>query len=134
MKQSIFALSALSAAFAQAADVTWCKDEDCSDCPSGITTSGPGYPECVIYDSDTVFGGQGFDTGTGDIKFNVFGDFADPCGGLPGSYIVRSPASLTQNGCGNLAFHTQNAQCSNKLSMKETFSKIHLPILAHLTC
>ncbi|KAI8260163.1 hypothetical protein K4K53_002436 [Colletotrichum sp. SAR 10_77] len=120
MKQS-FILPAAFAALATAQDVSWCKSEGCNDCPSSIASSGPGYPECVIYDTNTVFGGQGFKEGTGKVKYLVWGDFIDPCGGQPGSYMVRSPASLTTTGCGDLIYHTENAECSSQLRMEDTF-------------
>ncbi|KAK7921666.1 hypothetical protein PG985_009688 [Apiospora marii] len=121
-------------------DVKWCKDEKCADCPSGLASSGPGYPECVVYDSNTVFGGQGFNEDTvGDIKFKVFGDFKAPCGGQPGNYMIRSPASLDIEGCGNLIFSTTKAQCSAQMGLQDTFmiqfccgsgdcDKAHVPI------
>ncbi|KAF9870742.1 hypothetical protein CkaCkLH20_11844 [Colletotrichum karsti] len=123
MKQSFVLPAALAAIlpFATAADVSWCKSEGCDDCPSSITSSGPGYPECVVYDTKTVFGGQGFKEGTGKVKHLVWGNFADPCGGQPGSYMVRSPASLATTGCGDLIYHTENAECSTQLRMEDTF-------------
>ncbi|KAK8087336.1 hypothetical protein PG994_002310 [Apiospora phragmitis] len=103
-------------------DVTWCRDKKCEDCPSGLASSGPGYPECVVYDSKTVFGGQGFDDDTeGKIEFKVFGNFKDPCDGKPGNYMVRSPASLEAEGCGNLIYSTQKPQCSGEIDLESTF-------------
>lgn len=105
-------------------DVSWCRDEECDDCPSALASSGPGYPECVVYDSNTVFGGQGFnDDGVGDIKFKVFGNFKSPCGDKPGNYMVRSPASLEAVGCGTLVFSTTKSQCSAEIGLQDTFSK-----------
>ncbi|KFY35978.1 hypothetical protein V494_05431 [Pseudogymnoascus sp. VKM F-4513 (FW-928)] len=121
MKSTFVLASAFIAASHLAAALKWCKDGKCSDCPSALTSSGPGYPDCVIYDSKTVFGGQGFEEGEGKIKFKVWADIADPCDGTPGSYMVRSPASLTTVGCGNLIYHTENAECSTQLSLEDTF-------------
>lgn len=126
MKQSLLSTAAFSTLLQLTAGqaVSWCKEEGCDDCPSSLTSSGPGYPECVVYDSKTVFGGQGFKEGTGAVDFLVWGNFADPCGGQPGSYMVRSPASLTTEGCGDLIYHTENAECSNQLRIEDTFSKL----------
>lgn len=127
MKQQLGLTAVLSAAIPLVVgqDVSWCKAEGCDDCPSALTSSGPGYPECVIYDSNTVFGGQGFKEGTGKNKFLVWGNFADPCGGQPGSYMVRSPADLAVQGCGDLIYHTENAECSQQLRIQDTFSKCY---------
>jgi hypothetical protein len=35
-----------------------CTDESCGNCPNALTTDGTGYPECVIYERDTVLGGK----------------------------------------------------------------------------
>ncbi|KAK8133564.1 hypothetical protein PG984_005576 [Apiospora sp. TS-2023a] len=103
-------------------DVTWCKDKGCKDCPSGLASSGPGFPECVVYDSNTVFGGQGFNTDTnGKLRFKVFGNFKEPCGGAPGNYMIRSPASVHMAGCGNIVFSTTEAQCSGAIDIQDTF-------------
>lgn len=91
---------------------------------SHFSTAGTGYPSCVIYETETVFGGQGFKEGTGLIKYLAHGDFQDPCGGQPGSFIVRSPARMTDIGCGDTIFSTTDAQCSVELALEETFSKL----------
>jgi len=36
-------------AIAQESPVKLCNSEDCDYCPSSITTTGTGYPSCVIY-------------------------------------------------------------------------------------
>ena len=100
--------------------VGFCTDDKCATCklsfysvlyitdsisgPSSITTAGTGYPECVIYDTETVFAGQGFEVGEGNIHYKVHGNFPDP--GPNCNLMIRSPASLTTNGCGNLIQQT----------------------------
>jgi hypothetical protein len=59
------ALAALSGLFAhivlaQNEPFSFCKDNQCADCPLHIASSGTGYPACVTYNSDDVFKGQGF--------------------------------------------------------------------------
>lgn len=40
---------------------TFCKDEDCGDCSVSVTSIGTEYPDCAIYNSEDVFGNQGFE-------------------------------------------------------------------------
>ena len=101
-------------------------EDDCADCPTSLATAGTGYPSCVVYDTETVFGGLGFKEGVGNIKYLAHGDFQDPCGGQAGSFIIRSPARRTDIGCGNIIFSTREAQCSAELAIQDTFSKLFL--------
>lgn len=32
-----------------------CTENQCNDCPVGVSSAGTGYPACVVYDSDAVF-------------------------------------------------------------------------------
>lgn len=43
---------------AQDSPVRLCNSDACDYCPTSITTTGTGYPACVIYDRDTVLGGK----------------------------------------------------------------------------
>ena len=45
-------------ATAQGAPVKLCNSQACDYCPNSLTTTGTGYPSCVIYDRDTVLGGK----------------------------------------------------------------------------
>lgn len=105
---------------------SFCKDDGCVDCPMSLAIVGTGYPECVIYDTETVFGGLGFREGEDDIKYLTHGNFQDLCGGRPGSVIIRSPARLTENGCGELMFSTYESQCSVELAIHDRFSTLLL--------
>lgn len=125
MRLSAHVTALLSAlALVNGQDASFCMEDDCADCPTSLATAGTGYPSCVIYDTETVFGGLGFKEGTGNIKYLAHGDFQDPCGGQPGSFIIRSPARRTDIGCGNIIFSTREAQCSVELSIQDTFSKV----------
>lgn len=57
-----------------------CED---NDCPVSIATSGKGYPNCVVYDSDDIFPGQGFPTSDGGY-------------GIPRSHISIGLVQLTR--------------------------------------
>lgn len=37
-----------------------CKEDACNECPVNISTAGPKYPDCGIYNSEDVFTNQGF--------------------------------------------------------------------------
>lgn len=54
-------LGAGSLLYVVADDFTFCKGDDCGDCPVSITSIGTGYPDCAIYNSHDVFGNQGFE-------------------------------------------------------------------------
>lgn len=52
-------LTGLLAAGALADDqVGLCTGNDCGYCPNKLTTTGKGYPTCVVYDRDTTLGGH----------------------------------------------------------------------------
>lgn len=56
-------LGALPHVLADDKHIGFCTDGACTeDCPADLSTPGTGYPSCVIYDSETVFGGEGFAT------------------------------------------------------------------------
>lgn len=112
-------------------DISFCTEEDCADCPTSFATAGTGYPSCVIYETETVFGGQGFKEGTGLIKYLAHGDSQEPCGGQPGSFIVRSPARMTDIGCGGIIFSNTDAQCSVELALAEQDMAGHRVFKSH---
>jgi hypothetical protein len=37
-----------------------CTESKCETCPSAISSTGTGYPDCVIYNSEDVFANQGY--------------------------------------------------------------------------
>ena len=42
-----------------------CTESTCQNCPSSVASTGTGYPNCVIYNSEDVFANQGYDGATG---------------------------------------------------------------------
>ena len=42
-----------------------CTDTKCEACPSAISSTGTGYPDCVIYNSEDVFANQGYEGSKG---------------------------------------------------------------------
>ena len=42
-----------------------CTDNKCENCPSAISSTGTGYPDCVIYSSEDVFANQGYEGSEG---------------------------------------------------------------------
>jgi hypothetical protein len=42
-----------------------CTDSACEKCPSGVSSTGTGYPNCVIYSSEDVFANQGYSGSAG---------------------------------------------------------------------
>jgi hypothetical protein len=42
-----------------------CTDNKCETCPSAISSTGTGYPNCVIYNSEDVFANQGYEGSEG---------------------------------------------------------------------
>lgn len=119
LESSYIFLVSLTAVASQ--DLSWCTDDKCENCPSAITGEATGYPTCAVYDTETVFGGQGFQPGTNKILYNVYANFGDPCNGLPGNIAVRSPASINAIGCGDLIVDTTSAECSGKVELQDTF-------------
>lgn len=44
-------------AVAQGTPVKVCTAIGCENCPNAVVSTGPAYPDCVVYDRDTVLGG-----------------------------------------------------------------------------
>lgn len=42
-----------------------CTESKCENCPSSVASTGTGYPNCVIYNSEDVFANQGYDGADG---------------------------------------------------------------------
>lgn len=42
-----------------------CTENTCQDCPSSVASTGTGYPNCVVYNSQDVFADQGYNGTTG---------------------------------------------------------------------
>ncbi|KAM7212761.1 hypothetical protein V8F06_011850 [Rhypophila decipiens] len=134
------ALGAVPVTLAQV--LSWCKDEECGDCPSSVIAGPneskylaihldinahkpPTDPECVIYETKKVFDGGGFKEGTApNIEYEVFADMLSvPCDGEPGGILIRSPSSLKLPGCGNaIVARRADSGCMNPaIQLQDTF-------------
>ncbi|KAK8121577.1 hypothetical protein PG984_010247 [Apiospora sp. TS-2023a] len=96
-----------------------CKEDACKECPVHIGTTGPKYPDCVIYNSEDVFTNQGFPKQSESSEYEAWIDVNMP----PRSQyqiIIKSPAATSFPGCG-AALHTiKTSQCA-KINLKEFF-------------
>ncbi|KAL8994416.1 MAG: hypothetical protein Q9169_005603 [Polycauliona sp. 2 TL-2023] len=101
--------------------MAFCKDGSCSDvdnaCPSQITTAGDGFPQCKIYDVETVLHVEDFEIAEGGGT-SVFLDVFEPDAGC--AVLVKSPASTDEPGCGYIVGNFKNAVCA-KINLKKTF-------------
>ncbi|KAI1425419.1 hypothetical protein F5Y12DRAFT_374696 [Xylaria sp. FL1777] len=97
---------------------TFCKDDQCGDCPVSVTSLGTGFPDCAIYSSKDVFGNQGFPQKDNVIQAHLAVPQLDeqaPC-----YLIFKSPASTTMPGCGETQKFFQDETCGT-VNLKETF-------------
>ncbi|RYP61000.1 hypothetical protein DL771_010285 [Monosporascus sp. 5C6A] len=76
----------------------FCKDNTCGDCPVQVTDAGTGYPNCVVYSTDDVFGNQEGFPGSDGGGYAPFIDVPKPDPGC--KIIIKSPADTTRAGCG----------------------------------
>lgn len=69
-RRSLLALGAvlMAASNVLAEDYSMCRDDKCGDCPVTLASLGTGYPECIIYNTEDVFGGQDFPES--DVKYD----------------------------------------------------------------
>jgi hypothetical protein len=58
-------LSALASAVVAQDPFYMCTDTKCESCPSSVSSSGTGYPDCVVYNSEDVFANQGYEGSEG---------------------------------------------------------------------
>ncbi|KAL8979146.1 MAG: hypothetical protein Q9177_006219 [Variospora cf. flavescens] len=103
----------------------FCKEGTCSDdengCPAQLTTSGPEYPKCVVYNTEDVLGVGDFRAAEGGGT-EAFLDIQEPDPGC--AFIVRSPASVETPGCGVAVGMFRNPTCA-KIAFKQTFMVQH---------
>ncbi|KAI1809062.1 hypothetical protein GGS20DRAFT_581012 [Poronia punctata] len=118
-----YLITALAVSQSSAQLISFCTEENCETCPDSITTAGTDVvDDCVIYDTETVFGGQGFEDPGGEFLYEAFAKYSEPCGGDPGALMIRSPAVLTDGHCGNLVHYSNDAGCAaTPIDLKETF-------------
>ncbi|KAH8892268.1 hypothetical protein GQ53DRAFT_596485, partial [Thozetella sp. PMI_491] len=88
---------------------SFCKDDQCGDCPVSVTSAGTGFPNCVTYNSDDVFKNQGFPGAAGG-GYEPWIDIAQPDQGC--QIIVKSPAHTTLPGCGYTIGSFEQAVCA----------------------
>ncbi|KAK4501093.1 hypothetical protein PRZ48_006899 [Zasmidium cellare] len=112
----LVALSILNKATA-VPNFSFCTNEPCTNCPVSVSSEGTGYPECVIYNSENVFGNQGF-SGSEGGGTEAYLDIPDPGEGC--YIIVKSPADTTMEGCGVPIGVYGHATCS-ALDLKSNF-------------
>jgi hypothetical protein len=95
---------------AQESPIKLCNGKSCKYCPSSLTTTGTGYPSCVVYDRDTVLGGKVGDYAPieGESRM-IYYDIA-PTGG-DCQTIIRSPASTTDENCGAPIYGGKGGVC-----------------------
>ncbi|KAH6641071.1 hypothetical protein F5144DRAFT_481645 [Chaetomium tenue] len=94
-----------------------CKDNHCDDCPVGITNAGSGYPDCVTYDSETVFYNSDFpgSDGGGWRPYIEIPELDETC-----QFIIRSPAHTDMPGCGYPIASFSNPVCA-VVNLEKTF-------------
>ncbi|KAK3301862.1 uncharacterized protein B0T15DRAFT_544888 [Chaetomium strumarium] len=101
-----------------AADVyKMCKDNKCQNCSVGITNAGTGYPNCVTYDSDTVFFNQDIPGSEGG-GWRPYIDIPELDVGC--RIIVKSPANTDLPGRGYLIASFSQPACA-VLELEKTF-------------
>ncbi|CAA9960579.1 hypothetical protein PTMSG1_03980 [Pyrenophora teres f. maculata] len=94
-----------------------CTDKVCQNCPSAVSTTGTGFPDCVIYSSQDVFANQGYSGNEG----GGFAVFFDVQAHEPGcATIVKSPAATDLLGCGAVVAAFQQPACA-RLNLETTF-------------
>ncbi|KAK4040839.1 hypothetical protein C8A01DRAFT_35114 [Parachaetomium inaequale] len=94
-----------------------CKDNKCQDCPVGLTNAGTGYPNCVTYDSDTVFFNSDY-PGSGGGGWRPYFDIPKLDPGC--KLIVKSPANTDLPGCGYMIASFSQPACA-VLNLEKSF-------------
>ncbi|KAI1267908.1 hypothetical protein F5Y18DRAFT_415458 [Xylariaceae sp. FL1019] len=89
----------------------FCTDNECDDCPVHLTDLGTGYPDCVIYSTEDVFGGQDDFEGSENGGYSPFLSVPQPDPGC--EIIIKSPAGLDVEGCGYSIGSYSHAACSH---------------------
>ncbi|KAJ4293570.1 hypothetical protein N0V90_008853 [Kalmusia sp. IMI 367209] len=94
-----------------------CTDNKCEDCPSSIASSGTGFPNCVIYNSQDVFAQQGYE-GTDGGGYTVYFDVQKHEPGC--ATIIKTPAGTDLEGCGATIGAFKQPACAT-LALEKTF-------------
>ncbi|KAJ4294363.1 hypothetical protein N0V90_008053 [Kalmusia sp. IMI 367209] len=96
--------------------LTFCKDNQCGDCPVAPGQA-VGYPLCNIYNTETVLGDNGFQ-GVAGGGFQTWVDVPEPDEGC--TVLIRSPAGVDQENCGVPVGMFSSGTCAN-VPLKQTF-------------
>ncbi|KAI1263633.1 hypothetical protein F5Y18DRAFT_393599 [Xylariaceae sp. FL1019] len=95
-----------------------CNDNKCGDCPIQVTDAGTGFPNCVVYSTESVFGNQPDIPGSESGGFSPFFNIAQPdptC-----KILVRSPATTDDLNCGQLQGIFEHSTCET-IPLKTSF-------------
>ncbi|CAJ2513932.1 Uu.00g020510.m01.CDS01 [Anthostomella pinea] len=96
----------------------FCGDNECGSCSVQVTDAGTGYPNCVVYSTQDVFGGQDEFNGSDSGGFAPFMDVPKPDDGC--EIIIKSPASTRRAGCGHPIGSYKDGVCA-ALELDTTF-------------
>ncbi|KAK8124270.1 uncharacterized protein PG998_000029 [Apiospora kogelbergensis] len=102
-----------------AEDYSMCRDEGCGDCPVTLASLGTGYPECIIYNTDDVFGGQDFPPSELE-DFRAYFDVPQQNTDENCNVIIKSPAERGRTACGVVKYAFHRESCG-KLDLAKTF-------------
>jgi len=94
-----------------------CTDDKCESCPSAVSSTGTGYPDCVVYNSEDVFANQGYEGSEGG-GYAVYFDVQEHEPGC--ATIVKSPASTDLVGCGAAIGSFKQPACA-LINLETTF-------------
>ncbi|PNY21677.1 Uncharacterized protein TCAP_07224 [Tolypocladium capitatum] len=93
---------------AQRAPVSFCSEPSCGNCPISAAAVEQGSSKCVIYNSDSVFRGQGFGE-SGKGVYTPYLDLKQPDPDC--SILLRSPARTDLPDCGQVVRSFEHAAC-----------------------
>ncbi|KAI4593020.1 hypothetical protein KJ359_010274 [Pestalotiopsis sp. 9143b] len=113
--------AALAAQLVQASGpFKFCSVDTCDTCPVQVLDAGTGYPNCVIYRTDDVFGGNDdfADLGSESGGYSVWLDVAEPERNC--QTIIKSPARTVELGCGTPIAAYSHEACGH-LELDTTF-------------
>ncbi|KAI0141783.1 hypothetical protein GGR57DRAFT_398951 [Xylariaceae sp. FL1272] len=95
-----------------------CNDNKCGDCPIQVTDAGTGFPNCVVYSTESVFGNQPDIPGSDSGGFSPFFNIAQPDPNC--KILVRSPATTDDVNCGQLQGIFERSTCET-IPLKNSF-------------
>ncbi|KAK7949440.1 hypothetical protein PG988_016079 [Apiospora saccharicola] len=102
-----------------AEDYNMCRDDKCGDCPVSLASLGTGFPDCIIYNTEDVFGGQDFPPSDSE-EFRAYFDVPQQDVANNCNIIIKSPAARGREACGTVIRTFQDATCG-KMDLDTTF-------------